>query len=762
MARVNHRRVKDLVAEKRKSITDRQFFTSRILAGHYSDIAMAQTRRYKFSRRVKVSLEWKPRSPEIAMTNNDVIWINTGNRMVTAKKSRKDRYDIITGLFAHELGHVFYTPFPMGQTHGNRFKEYKWFPERPKMKDKTDKANERAMWTYCKDNPEKQAAMLQLLHGLHNVIEDGYIENKMMDRFPGVFKHGLEVMRQVQYELTPSLSEMIEHEKDGEQHIWETIQALILSYVIWGEMKYGEEPLTDERVQVVFGLLFELDDALLSSDPKDRYRVVNTIVLRCWKYISDFLDHCEAVSMASGGSSSISGTVSTTLASISGTTAIPSGTTGAVPDVSGPARISASARRAETAMQAASAGHPPKEKPEEEDPPEAEEEEAEEEKGPDDGSADEEPDEAEGPNPVSNGKIEGQDGTAAQDVSAEEGGRIPFHQTTNLSEPMDGSVTRDEEYKGGGYTRSADDIHDILEAVAESAAYAELESERSITLNSLAQNISFGDIHAGCDFEVHRMIEVTDEQVEDYRDVAPELLHISGILKRSMLQQLQDRQKGGKQTGMMMGRKLEARALHRKDGRPFYKNNLPNDRPEMAVALLLDESGSMGCSHRATYARASAVIMHDFCLSLNIPVMIYGHSTSGTTVDLYSYAEFDTIGRDDCFRLMDISARESNRDGAALRFVAEQLAKRPEEFKLLILVSDGQPAASGYGGTAAEEDLRGIKQEYKRKGITFVAAAIGSDKDNIKRIYGDSFLDITDLKKLPVKLTEVVKRNIRM
>ena len=63
--------------------------------------------------------------------------------------------------------------------------------------------------------------------------------------------------------------------------------------------------------------------------------------------------------------------------------------------------------------------------------------------------------------------------------------------------------------------------------------------------------------------------------------------------------------------------------------------------------------------------------------------------------------------------------------------------------------------------TAAEEDLRGIKQEYKRKGILFIAAAIGEDKSNIERIYGDSFLDITDLNQLPVKLTAVIKRFLR-
>ena len=110
---------------------------------------------------------------------------------------------------------------------------------------------------------------------------------------------------------------------------------------------------------------------------------------------------------------------------------------------------------------------------------------------------------------------------------------------------------------------------------------------------------------------------------------------------------------------------------------------------------------------------------------------------------------------------MDISARGSNRDGAALRYVADQLVKRPEDVRILILVSDGQPTDSGYGGTAAEEDLRGVKQKYVKKGLIFATAAIGNDKENIQRIYGDSFLDITDLTKLPIQLTNVVKKHIR-
>ena len=214
-----------------------------------------------------------------------------------------------------------------------------------------------------------------------------------------------------------------------------------------------------------------------------------------------------------------------------------------------------------------------------------------------------------------------------------------------------------------------------------------------------------------------------------------------------------------------MGRRIDTHALCRSDGKVFYKNDLPSEIPELAVGLLIDESGSMCSCDRCTYARASAIILYDFCRSLEIPIMVYGHSTGSRrkkTVELYSYAEFDSIDTDDKYRMIDIGARNSNRDGAALRYVAEKLSARPEAIKILILISDGQPADYGYTGSAAEEDLRGIKQEYQRKGILFAAAAIGEDKNNIQRIYDDSYLDITDLNQLPIKLTGLVKRHIKI
>ena len=131
---------------------------------------------------------------------------------------------------------------------------------------------------------------------------------------------------------------------------------------------------------------------------------------------------------------------------------------------------------------------------------------------------------------------------------------------------------------------------------------------------------------------------------------------------------------------------------------------------------------------------------------------------------MYSYAEFDSIDNKDKYRIMDVCARSQNRDGAALAYMYHMLEKRSEEIKLLFVISDGQPAASGYYGNSACLDMQNIVKTYKRKsGIVTIAAAIGSDKAAIEKIYGsDNFLDVSELDKLPLVMTNIIIKNLKL
>ena len=724
MARVNHKKVKQLIQQKRGKITDQEFFTSRLVALHLEDMAAAQTKRYGASRRVRVRLLWQPDNTDLAYTDNLHITINAGNPAITEFLTREERYQMVLGLFAHELGHCLYTDFLAQQTYRNNLSACRWYPEKPKLARVQDVKNEGEFWEYAQKAPQNLALLGRVAHEISNVLEDAAMENRVLERFPGTLGQALDFVRAWQWREMPTVTQLKEREAQGTPMFYCLLQ-LFLSYGKFGELKYGKEPLSEEHIQTVFELLPLLDDDLRATSGKARWNTVNSILIRCWEHVREYLEALKRrykEKKASGGTGSVFSQLEEELSTLVGGSTRGEGSTAPVSEESEEPSLPQSEKRE---MTRALAGEKLS---------------------------------AEGAAP---GKNAGES-LGKQEITPEETGRMPLMETDCVSEPMGGGIEVNRDYLPELSNTVEAEMERLLDTMAEKSVCQELEQDRLRELNQEAQSISYGDIHKGVAIRVNRMTEVPPEMVTQYNAISGPLLAISRQLQKSLLRQLRDRQRGGKQTGLLMGRRLDAHALFRNDGKVFTKNALPIQPPEMAVGLLLDESGSMASCDRATYARASAIILYDFCQALRVPVMVYGHSTGSKGVELYSYSEFDAIDREDKYRLVDISARGSNRDGAALRFVAERLSHRPEELKLLILVSDGQPADTGYYGTAAEEDLRGIQQEYRRKGILFVAAAIGDDKENIERIYGDSFLDITDLNQLPVKLTQVVKRFLRV
>lgn len=765
MGRVDHKLVKQRLNEKRSKISDKQFFVSRIVAGYFEDLAVTQTRRYQYNRRVRVLMSWEPKNKFVASTNNQNIKINAGNKIITDIKGRENRFLIVTGCFAHELGHVLYTDFLAMNTYVNNMLNYIWYPCPPKLKLSKDMNRESDLWEYVKEEPANKEMVIMIAKDISNILEDGYVENRMLLNFPGKLGVGLHELREVMRQKAYTVTQMIEQEDDGERHIFESILQLLLQYVKYGEIKYGDEPLSDERIQTVFGLLDVIDEALVNHSGKERMNAVNVILVRCWDYIKDFCEECkrrQTQAEISGSTKTIAETLSEILQSIAGKSEMGEGDSTPIDgssDENGTSSSVTGNARANTRVAAAQSHSESEDAEGGEMQTETENSENESETR-DASNA--------GNTPLEGAEVAGNlMGEGKQQVTAEDKGDWTPREVERLKASDGGTVEHNTDYKREHYDAAASDIDRLLDKMAEKAACKELESERIRELNEVAQSISYGNIHEGVYVRVNRIDEVDEDLVNQYHAISDPLIYISKQLQKSLVKQLKDNRTGGKQTGLVMGRRLDTHALCRNDGKVFYKNRLPNEIPELAVGLLLDESGSMCSADRSTYARAAAIILHDFCESLEIPVMVYGHTTGydkqgNDTVELFSYAEFDSFDRDDKYRLMDIGARSCNRDGAALRYVAEALSKRPEAVKLLILVSDGRPSDTGYSGEAAEEDLRGIKQEYQRKNIIFVAAAIGNDKDRIEKIYGDSFLDITDLNQLPVKLTTVVKKHIRV
>lgn len=848
MGRVNYGRFQTLINDTRSSITDAELFCSKALAMHLEKIARAQTRRYGYKRRISVVPFWAPESKYTASTDDNIIHINCGCEVITSLKSRIDRYRAVYGMFAHELGHILYTDFLSMQTYQLRMQAGTWYPRDPRTKSMALLRHMADLEAYCAESDVHRALYVKLSMTLFNIMEDGYVDDRMQQQYSGALGQNLQFLNRTAWAWMPSLTQLVENEAD-ERYLWGSVMQLIIEYCRFGDLVYGDADASDQRVQLLFSLIPLLDRGMRAQKTKDRFAAVNEIAIRCWPHIKDYLDaQEERMQQLAQDAGQVAEEMNDGLCGSSGigkgTHAPAAGKQQAGSSGAGP--VSASRKQAAVQIKqaiqnaAAQSGEPEEQEAQagdgsdaagneegtgQEQPaaaPEAQaddgdtentanpstdgnadEEAADNGKAPadhDDGQSDaatggeagtdvqEEPQAGDGTegqetdesdDPVPDEAGAGADGgdafeqgdvstgmmailpAGAQAVTAEEQGRLPYQDTNAICSTGSGSLIRDDDYQGSGYREAADDIERMLTNMAEVRA----EEFRTAELGEQLEAIAYNDVHKDVDKRIHRMAEVDAELIEQYDRVAPPLLQISRRLQKSIERQIQHRRKGGKQTGLYVGRRLNVPALPRNDGRVFYKSSLPIEKSTLAVALLLDESGSMCSCDRATYARATAIILQDFCAALHIPIMIYGHTTEWeyeNGVDLFSYAEFDAIDRMDKYRLMDISARGANRDGCALQYVAEQLSRRPEDAKLLILVSDGQPNDWGYEGAAAEEDLQNIKESCRKRRIHLIAAAIGNDKPQIERIYGDSFLDITNLEELPVRLTVMVKRFLRL
>ena len=295
----------------------------------------------------------------------------------------------------------------------------------------------------------------------------------------------------------------------------------------------------------------------------------------------------------------------------------------------------------------------------------------------------------------------------------------------------------------------------------EQAVETALNNEYTNDLNLASQTSP----HRGRPIFVRRTHEPTASDINKYERVLKVVKPYSIQAQRRIVPLLEELRSGSVERHRPFGRTVESKDGYRPDGKFFSKIKLPQDLPDMAIAILVDQSGSMHGT-RLDQAQKAAVLLDDFATSIAIPTLVVGHNTHNASKDrvegtaLYLHAMFERVSNKDKARLVMMEANGSNRDGMALNAVSEILAKRPEEYKILIIISDGLPNSQDYGGELAEQDIRNIVAAAKRKGVQTFAAAIGSSKENIRRIYGEGFLDITDLSTLPRNLLKIISKRI--
>lgn len=177
---------------------------------------------------------------------------------------------------------------------------------------------------------------------------------------------------------------------------------------------------------------------------------------------------------------------------------------------------------------------------------------------------------------------------------------------------------------------------------------------------------------------------------------------------------------------------------------------------DFAVAIAVDESGSMNGS-RIRAAKDTAIILAEVFAKLDIPVYIMGFTADTRCYDtIHTHYITWNNKKGDRERLINLEAKANNRDGVSIRYLAEILCKKPAERKLLVIISDGYPAANNYENGRA--DTANAVREAKKK-VSVLGVAVGNaSTDAIKSFYGNDFLHISDAKDLATLLPQRIAK----
>lgn len=148
------------------------------------------------------------------------------------------------------------------------------------------------------------------------------------------------------------------------------------------------------------------------------------------------------------------------------------------------------------------------------------------------------------------------------------------------------------------------------------------------------------------------------------------------------------------------------------------------DLPEYKLdfGILLDESGSMSSRiYEAKVATLSMILgLKD---NKHINLFVYGHTanhgSSRNAIQIYKY--YNTLDRViDYRRIFNAKSRANNADGYAIEKLAEIMSASKTQNKIMIVVSDGQPQANGYGGDEGERHVSDVVQRLESEGITVI------------------------------------------
>ena len=350
----------------------------------------------------------------------------------------------------------------------------------------------------------------------------------------------------------------------------------------------------------------------------------------------------------------------------------------------------------------------------------------------------------------------------------------------DLSEKEQTSKEEEEERKGTGVICLDE------EAVSKMNSYIELNYGRSylspLEQERLNRKICTG-AHADCTLYftdgilanrvrvnaqseyARRTLEINRRVYQQNRRVTRQNIEIlTDLLKRALVAR-KEREYVIGEFGQILPNRLWN--VGRTENRRLFVRENKNYNSDFVVEVLIDGSGSQRA--RQSQVALQAFIISEALSNVEIPHRMMSFCTFWDYTVMRRFREYEE-GREANSRIFEFYGSSNNRDGLAVRAAAYGLLQRPEENKILIVLSDGRPNdivvnrpnsrnPRPYFGDYGVKDTAFEVRRLRNAGVAVLGVFAGEEQDlqAERKIFGKDFAYIRDIR----NFSNVVGRYLR-
>jgi Mg-chelatase subunit ChlD len=211
---------------------------------------------------------------------------------------------------------------------------------------------------------------------------------------------------------------------------------------------------------------------------------------------------------------------------------------------------------------------------------------------------------------------------------------------------------------------------------------------------------------------------------------------LAAQIKRYLLVKVRNRTVNNQKTGKVDTAALWKASVYRtsSSGSRVFQKDTEHLNLDTAVTLLVDQSGSMH-GDRMMSAAASAVILNEVFSKIGVKTRIISFTDDPRSTYNLVHKDFtEKINKDRLVKRLGVGASwrmSGNADGENILWEYGKIATRMEQKKLMIVLSDGEPADSKTGDIYqfTEDVIKNI--EKSKVGII----GIGIESDAVSRFY---------------------------